>query len=468
MTILIKDLELIATFDTDDRILPGGSLVIEGPAITALGSPTQIAGPADLVIDGAGKMALPGFINTHHHFFQQLTRAVPAVHSASILDWLRYLYPIWAGVDDEAMYSATLLSGAQLLLTGCTTTSDMAYFYPHGRASLIDTEILAARELGIRFHPCRASMPAMEADLFDAFRAAGIPAADMVEGKDRILAECERVIQRYDERGPFSMCQVAIGQTDKTYRDPQFMRDMADLARRYGVMLHTHLHPRPDEIAQCQELYRKEPIDFLEETGWLGPQAWLAHATAFQPAYIERVARTGTGISHCPSSNMRLGYGLAPVPAMAEAGVNISVAVDGGASNDTGDYLGELRQTLLVHRIHGLHPEPRSGVQATSPYEVLAFGTRGGAAVLDRDDIGSLEVGKASDIVLYDLNRLAYAGALHDPLAAILLCGESHIVDTTIVNGEILVRDGRLVRMDEATITAAANKAASKLLDSSR
>jgi 8-oxoguanine deaminase len=465
LTILIKDLEVIATFDADDRIVRGGSLVVEGPAITAIGTAGQIAERADLVIDGTGKMALPGFINTHHHFFQQLTRAVPAVHCASILDWLRYLYPVWAEIDDEAIYFATLLSVAQMLLTGCTTTSDMAYFYPRGRTSLIDTEILAARELGIRFHPCRASMPAMEADLFDALLARGVPSADLIESKDRILAECERVIQRYDEREPFSMCRVAIGQTDKTYRDPQFMRDMADLARRYGVMLHTHLHPRPDEISQCWDLHRKEPLDFLEETGWLGPHVWLAHATAFQPAYVERIARTGTGISHCPSSNMRLGYKAAPVPAMAAAGVNVSVAVDGGASNDTGDYLGELRLALLVHRIHGLHPEPHAGAKATSPYEVLKLGTRGGAAVLGRDDIGSLAVGKAADIVLYDMNRLAYAGALHDPLAAILLCGESHIVDTTIVNGQILVRDGRLVSMDESIIAAGANEAAARLLE---
>jgi len=462
--ILIKDLDYIATFDDENQVLQGASIVAKGPVITAIGRPGDEARQADLVIDGSGKIALPGFVNTHHHFFQQLTRAVPAVHCASILDWLRCLYPIWAWMDEEAMYYATILSGAQLMLTGCTTTSDMSYFYPSTQANLIDVEIAAAKELGMRFHPCRASLPAMEGDLCDQLEALGVPVADLTEDQDTILAECERVIQEYDQPGPFSMCRVAIGQTDKTYRDPGFMRAMADLAERYEVMLHTHLHPRDDEVALCQELHGKEPLDFLDETGWLGPHAWLAHATEFTPAYVKRVACAGTGISHSPSSNMRLGYGVAPIPAMAAAGVKISVAVDGGASNDTGDYLGELRQTLLVHRIRGLHPEPYGGAGATTPHDVLRFGTRGGASVLRRDDIGSLEIGRAADIVLYDTSRLGYAGALHDPLAALVLCGESHIVDTTIVNGEVLVDGGRLTRVEEAEIVAGANRVASRLM----
>jgi cytosine/adenosine deaminase-related metal-dependent hydrolase len=369
-------------------------------------------------------------------------------------------------MDEEAMHYATILSGAQLLLTGCTTTSDMSYFYPRGLSKLIDLEIAAAQELGIRFHPCRASMPAMEGDLFKQLEAQGIAVADLIEDQDTILAECERVIQDYDQPGPFSMCRVAIGQTDKTYRDPGFMRAMADLARRHSVMLHTHLHPRDDEVALCQELHGKEPLDFLDDTGWLGPHVWLAHATAFTPAYIERISRSGSGISHCPSSNMRLGYRMAPGPAMAAAGVKLSVGVDGGASNDTGDYLGELRQTLLVHRIRGLHSRPHTGAGATTPVEVLRLGTRGGASVLNRPEIGSLEVNKAADIVLYDMSRLGYAGALHDPLAALVLCGESHIVDTTIVNGRVLVRDGRLTQVDETEIADGANRAASHLLKS--
>jgi cytosine/adenosine deaminase-related metal-dependent hydrolase len=307
-------------------------------------------------------------------------------------------------------------------------------------------------------------MPAMEGDLSNRLEAQGVPVANLIEDQDTVLAECERVIQTYHQPGPFSMCQVSIGQTDKTYHDPGFMRAMAHLAERYGVMLHTHLHPRDDEVNLCRALHDMEPLDYLEETGWLGSHVWLAHATAFPPAYVERVARVGTGISHCPSSNMRLGYGLPPIPAMAAAGVRVSVGVDGGASNDTGDYLGELRQVLLVHRIGGLHPEPYGGVGATRPYDVLGFGTRGGASVLNRADIGSLEVGKAADIVLYDLTRLDYAGALHDPLAALVLCGESHLVDTTIVNGEVLVRDGRLTKVEEEEIVAGANRIASRLI----
>jgi 8-oxoguanine deaminase len=471
-TILIKDLSYIAAFDdvsgNASACLRDASILLDGPAIAAIGRDLPAGRQPDLVIDGAGKLALPGFINTHHHFFQQLTRAVPAVHTASILDWLRYLYPIWAGIDEEAVFCATQLAVAQLLLTGCTTTSDMAYFFPHGRGQLFDVEVEAAAALGIRFQPCRAALPAMEADLYQDLMRQGVPAGRLIESRDRIMSECERVIRKYDRPGRYSMCRVSIGQTDKTYHEPSFMREMADLARRHGVMLHTHLHPRRDEIVLCRNLYRSEPVDFLEETGWLGPHVWLAHATAFTPAYVERIARSGTGISHSPSSNMRLGYGVAPIPALAAAGAKISVGVDGGASNDTGDFLGELRQTLLVHRIQGLHPEPFGGPGATTPEQILRFGTRGGATVLGRDDIGSLAPGQAADVVLYDLQRLGYAGALHDPLAALILCGESHLVDTTIVNGEVLVRDGRLLRIDETQIAARANRAARKLMAQSQ
>jgi 8-oxoguanine deaminase len=462
--ILIENLDYIATFDDNRTVLTGASILIDGPAIADVGSPRRASSDIDLVIDGSGKIALPGFVNTHHHFFQQLTRAVPTVHNASILDWLRELYPIWAWIDEEVVHYATLLAIAQLLRTGCTTTSDMAYLYPFGQTHLIDTEIAAARQLGIRFHPCRASMPGMEGGLSDELLASGVPVPDLIEGKDQALAECERVIREYHQPERFSLCRVAIGQTDKTYRDPRFMREMADLAQLHGVMLHTHLHPREDEVALCRALYDQEPIDFLADTGWLGPHAWFAHATAFDSNYIDRVAEAGTGISHSPSSNMRLGYRAAPLPAMAAAGIDIGMAVDGGASNDTGDYLGELRQALLVHRIRGLHPGPHEGAIATTPYEILQYGTRGGAAVLKRNDIGSLEVGKAADVVLHDLRRLDYAGGLHDPLAALILCGENHVVDTTIVNGEVLVRNGELTRMREEDIVAGANRAASELV----
>jgi len=463
--ILIENLDYIATFDDDDSVVENGSILIDGPAVAAVGSLPEERPRADTIIDGSGKMALPGFVNTHHHFFQQLTRAMPSVHRASILDWLRTLYPIWACIDEEIVHHATLLAGAQLLKTGCTTTSDMAYFYPFGRTNLIDAEIAAARELGIRFHPCRATLVEMEGRLGDQLSAAGLPVSDLVEDKGQALQEFERVVHRYHDSSRFSMCQVAIGQTDKTYRDPDFMHDMAALADSCGVLLHTHLHPREDELALCRELHGQEPVDFLADTGWLGPHTWFAHATAFDDHSIERVAEAGAGVSHSPSSNMRLAYGAAPVPAMAAAGIDISVAVDGGASNDTGDYLGELRQAFLMHRIRGLHPAPYDGVNATEPHQLLRIGTRGGAAVLNRDDLGSLETGKAADIVLYDMTKLDFAGGLHDPLAALILCGESHIVDTTIVNGEILVQDGELTRLCEADIADGANQAAAKLID---
>jgi cytosine/adenosine deaminase-related metal-dependent hydrolase len=240
------------------------------------------------------------------------------------------------------------------------------------------------------------------------------------------------------------------------------MRQMAELARRHQIMLHTHLHPRPDEVDLCKNLYHYEPIDFLEENGWLGDDVWLAHATNFSPYDIEKVAKSKTGISHSPSSNMRLNYSIAPIPALIHAGVNVSVGVDGGASNDSGDYLGELREVLLVHRIRGLHSKPFDKAMNMAPYDVLKLGTRGGAKVLNRDDIGSLEIGKAADIVLFNVNRIDFSGS-HDPLAALLFCGINHIVDTTIVNGKAVVRNGKLITKDETEIAHGANLAAKAL-----
>jgi cytosine/adenosine deaminase-related metal-dependent hydrolase len=460
--ILIKNLDLIATFNNNEQIIKNGNILIDGCEIRSIGSVSELDLRSTEVIDGGGKVALPGFINTHHHFFQQLTRSVPAVHNTSILEWFRYLYPIWGKVDEEAMYYASLLSCAELLLTGCTSTSDLAYFYPYGRTNLIDVEIKAASEIGIRFHPCRASMPFMEADLSQILEKQGINTKQLTEEPDLILSECERVIKKFNQQEKYSMCRVAIGQTDKSYLQPEFMRQMADFARQNGVMLHTHLHPRMDEIALCKKLFNNKPIDFLEEYGWLGEDVCLAHATNFSSYDIKKVAKSKTGISHCPSSNMRLNYACAPIPALVLAGVKVSIGVDGGASNDTGDYLGELRQVLLVHRIRNIHPEPFNNAMKTIPYEVLKLGTRGGADVLNRTDIGSLEVGKAADIALFNVDRIDFSGS-HDPLAALLLCGINHMADTTIVNGKVVVRNSKLVLKDEAEITRGANKAAKAL-----
>jgi 8-oxoguanine deaminase len=456
--LLIKDLDLIATFDDDAKIIKNGSILIDGNEIQEIGRIKETDRHLVEVIDGRGKIALPGFINTHHHFFQQLTRAVPAVHVTNILEWLLYMYPVWSRMDEEAMYYASLLSCAELLLTGCTTTTDMTYFYPYGHTNFFDIEVKAAKEIGIRFHPCRASMPSMEADISKKLSEKGFDISKLTEKPDVIFAECERVIKKYHNPNKYSMCRVSIGQTDKTYHQPKIMRDMADLARRHGVMLHTHLHPRMDEIELCKSLYHCEPIDFLEEHGWLGEDVWLAHATNFSSRDIEKVSRTRTGISHCPSSNMRLYYRLPPVPDMITAGVKMSVGVDGGASNDSGDYVDELREALLIHRTKDLHPTTLQ----SSPSDILRIGTRGGAEVLNRSDIGSIQKGKAADIALFNMNRIDYSGS-HDPLAALLLCGINHTVDMTIVNGEVVVRDGKLVLKSESEISKGANKAANGL-----
>ena len=467
MTLLIKNIDCIGTFDDEDRILYGGSILVDGCKISKVGNFKTDGVPVDDEIDGGGRVALPGFVNTHHHFFQQLTRAYPPVHSCSVADWLFHLHPIWGEMDEEGMYFASLSAAAELLLTGCTTTSDMTYFFPYSRTSFIDIEIQATSEIGIRFHPMRGSMPRMEGDLADRLEKAGFPGRSLTEKTDFILSDCERVIKRYHDPGRYSMCRVVVGPTDKTYDQPGFMQDLADLARRHGVSMHTHLHPRRDEVAMVRERFGKEPIDFLDDVGWLGKDVWFAHATAFTPYDIDRIVQTGTGISHCPSSNMRIAYGIAPVPAMIRAGAKVSIGVDGGASNDSGNFLMELREALLIHRIRDIHPAPYNNENATSPYDILRIGNRGGASVLNRDDIGSLETGKAADIVLFDLNRIDYAGT-HDPLAALLFCGLSHRADTTIVNGQVVVKNGKLTRVNETDLFNGAEKAASRLLRTCR
>ncbi|MFQ5599442.1 MAG: 8-oxoguanine deaminase [Candidatus Krumholzibacteriia bacterium] len=443
--ILIRNVHHLATLsDTGERLARVDILLRDG-RIAAIGPDLQAELPAPRgvrrqVLRADTCLALPGLVNTHHHMYQTLQRNVPHVQNAKLFDWLVNLYEIWRFLDADAVYWSTLLGCAELLLTGCTTTSDHHYVFPRtAPAELLDAQLEAAERIGIRFHTTRGSMSRGRSD-------GGLPPDAVVQDEQAILRDCERVILRHHDPEPFAMRRVALAPCSPFSVTETLLRDTVKLARAHDVHCHTHLAETEDETAYCLQHYGRRPLQLMEELEWLGPDVWFAHGVHFEPQEIEVLARTQTGVTHCPSSNMRLGSGIAPVCEMLARGVPVGLGVDGSASNDTSDMLGEVRQAMLLARV-------QRGPDAMSAEGALRLATLGSARLLGRaEEIGSLEVGKAADLVLVDLDRVDLAGALADPLAAVVFAGISHRVHTSIVNGEILVRDGRLVRVDEALI----------------
>ena len=464
MSILIKNALRLYTFDDANREFADGYIHVQGRAISSLGSGDPGPLPADQVVDATGKVVLPGLINVHHHFYQNLTRNVPAVQKCGLLSWLRHLYAIWAGIDEEAVYYGSLVAIGELLLTGCTTTSDFLYLFPGGRQDLLDYEFQAAEELGIRFHGFRGCMPVMEGDLAQQLaQYHSIDPQALIEPEERILEACDRAFRKHHDLAEFAMKRVGVGPTTVPYERPAFMKELRQLAIKYDGLGHTHLHPRLDEEVACRALHGCTPLEFLEEIGWLDPRTSIAHATRHTSREIEILARSGATITHSPSCHMRLGYPVAPIIEMLLQGVTVGIGVDGGASNDSGDMLGELRTTMMVHRIAGAH----KGLKAEDwlgPREVFSMATRNGARILNRGDIGVLAAGKAADLIVVDLSGIAYVGALQDPLGALLYCGCSHVIDMSIINGEVVVRDGRLTRLSQEAIAARANEISNRLL----
>ncbi|MSQ54559.1 MAG: 8-oxoguanine deaminase [Betaproteobacteria bacterium] len=444
----------------------GAWLRIDGSGIVDLG-PEPCPAPfvrADRVIDARGKVLLPGFINLHHHFFQSVTRALPAGLYANSLDWLRTMYPLWQELDAEVIDAASRLAAAELLLTGATTSVDFAYLYPGGRGELFDIEVAAVRDSGLRLHAIRGCTPRLDGSL--GRDLAAIPGANRIaleESADAILAACEAAIARHHDRSPHAMCRVGVGPTALPAGDADLLRRLSQLALEAGCDRHIHLQPRPVELEECARLHGCRPTEFLRRVGWLGERSIIAHATMHTPEDIRLLAESGTGVAHCPSQNMRLGYPAGPIPEMRAAGVRVAVGVDGGASNDSGSYLGELRLAHMIHRLEGVHPGYGPAQWMRAP-DVLWMATRDAAAILGREDIGRLDAGCAADAVLIDLRQIAYAGALHDPLSAILFTGDTTIVDTTIVNGEIVVEGGRLCRARESSLIDEANRVAAEMI----
>jgi cytosine/adenosine deaminase-related metal-dependent hydrolase len=433
---LIHDARLVVPMDDGGTRLSGGWVLLEDDRVVAVGAGPEAASlEADRRIDARGKVVLPGLVNTHHHLPQVLTRNVPRVQEAPLFRWLAELYEVWRGLDAAAVDAAARVGLAELLLTGCTTTTDHLYLFPRGQARLIDAEIAAARDLGIRFHPTRGSMSRGQSQ-------GGLPPDDVCQDEEEILADSRRLIREYHDPRPRAMTRIALAPCAPFSVSEDLMRRTADLARENGLRLHTHLAETRDEERYCQETYGCRPVEFLRRLGWLGPDVWLAHCVHLSAEEIFVLGATGTGVAHCPSSNFRLGSGIAPVRAMLEAGVPVGLGVDGSASNDSSNMLAEARQALLAHR---LDADPARWITAD---EVLWMATRGGARCLGRDDVGSLEPGKAADLILIETRRLSYAGGGSDILAALVFSPWPEPVDTVIVNGRLVVKEGRVSGLD--------------------
>jgi cytosine/adenosine deaminase-related metal-dependent hydrolase len=447
-TLLVKNAALLVAMDEGRRRIEDGGLFVRDNVIEAVGPTGELPPEAERVIVASGMIVLPGLVNTHHHLYQTLTRALPSVQDVELFDWLRSLYPIWAELTGEAVYVSALVGLAELILSGCTTTTDHLYLFPNDVS--LDDEIRASRELGIRFHPCRGSMSLGRSQ-------GGLPPDRVVQSEEDILADCQRVIEEHHDPQPYAMCRIVLAPCSPFSVTAELMKESAALARRHGLHLHTHVAETLDEEGFCLEKFGCRPVEYMEELGWVGPNVSYAHAIYLNEEEIELLAETGTGVAHCPSSNMRLGSGIAPIREMLDAGVKVGIALDGSASNDSSHLLAEARMAMLLQRV-------QKGAGALTAQEALEMATLGGAAVLGRDDIGSLEAGKAADFIAIDLNRLEYAGALHDPLAALVFCAPVN-VDLSVINGRIVVNGGHLVGVDLGEIVARHNRISRQMVE---
>ena len=447
-TLLVRHARLLVTMDEQRREIADGAVFVRGPAIEAVGRTQDLPASADEVIDAHDQIVLPGLVNTHHHMAQTLTRALPAAQDARLFGWLQALYPLWERITPEMLHTSTQVAIAELLLSGCTTSSDHLYLFPSG--CRLDDTLQAAAEMGLRFHAARGAMSVGQSQ-------GGLPPDGLVEDEAAILRDTQRVIDTFHQRGRYAMQRIVVAPCSPFSVSRGLMRDAAALARANGVHLHTHLAENDDDVAYTRQQFGCTPAEYAEQLGWLGPDVWHAHCVKLDAAGMRLFAATGTGVAHCPGSNMRLGSGIAPVRAMRDAGVAVSLAVDGSASNDSGHLLAEARLALLLQRVAG-------GASAMSAREMLEIATLGGARVLGRDDIGALAPGMAADFVGVRLDSVGLAGAGGDPLAALLLCQVSG-VDTSVVNGRTLVRHGQLTQVDLPRLLARHNALASTLVN---
>ena len=447
-TLLVRHAELVAALDDADSRWPDGAIYVIDNRIAQIGPTATLPDSADTVIEARGLAIIPGLVNTHHHFFQTLTRAVPAAQDVVLFDWLVALYPVWARMPAAAIRASTEVAIAELILSGCTTASDHTYIWPDG--ARLDDQIEVAREMGFRFHAARGSMSVGQA-------LGGLPPDSIVEDEAHILRDCRRLIETYHDSDRFAMTRVVLAPCSPFSVSLDLMRESLALARSYGVHSHTHTAETLDEQRFCLERFGRRPVELMEDLGWVGPDVWHAHMVHPSADEVARLGATRSGVAHCPTSNMRLASGIAPLRALQRAGARVGLGVDGSASNDGSHMLAEARQALLLHRVGG-DPKGLTALQA------LRLATSGGAEVLGRDDIGQLVPGMAADFVGFRTDTLGMAGgAMHDPLAALVFC-QPQGADLSVIDGRVRVRDGELLGADLPAMVARHNAIARRLL----
>lgn len=438
----------LAIFTANGLDARGGLVLENGIIDEVLPQGAQPSHPCTETFDAREHVVLPGLINTHHHFYQTLTRAWAPVVNQPLFPWLKTLYPVWARLTPEKLALASKVALTELLLSGCTTAADHHYLFPQGLENAIDVQVEVVRELGMRAMLTRGSMSLGEAD-------GGLPPQQTVQQGEVILADSQRLIERYHQRGAGAQIQIALAPCSPFSVTPEIMRASADMAERLDVRLHTHLAETLDEEDFCLQRFGLRTVDYLDSVGWLGPRTWLAHGIHFNPEEIARLGAAGTGVCHCPSSNMRLASGICPTVDLTDAGVPLGLGVDGSASNDASNMILEARQALYLQRL-------RYGAAAITPQRVLGWATRGSAQLLGRTDIGELAPGKQADLALFKLDELRFSGS-HDPLSALLLCGADR-ADRVMVGGQWRVIDGRVPGLDMAQLIAHHREAARELV----
>ncbi|MCE3261669.1 MAG: 8-oxoguanine deaminase [Pseudoduganella sp.] len=445
-TLLIKNARVLVTMDEQRREIDNGAIYVRDNVIEQVGATSDLPATADEVIDAAGHVVTPGLVNTHHHMYQSLTRVIPAAQDGELFNWLTNLYPIWANLNAEMVHVSTLTAMSELILSGCTTSSDHLYIYPND--CKLDDSIEAAAKIGMRFHAARGSMSVGQSK-------GGLPPDRVVEDEKAILKDTQRLIESYHDAGRHAMQRIVVAPCSPFSVSRDLMKEAATLARSYGVSLHTHLAENTNDIAYSREKFNMTPAEYAEDCGWVGHDVWHAHCVQLDDAGVYMFARTGTGVAHCPCSNMRLASGIAPVRKMVDAGVPVGLGVDGSASNDGAHMLGEVRQAMLLQRV-GFGPDAMTARQA------LELATLGGAKVLNRDDIGALKPGMSADIVMFKLDQVGFAGALHDPVAALVFCTPAN-VSYSIINGRVVARDGLLQTIDLPLVLERHNQLADNL-----
>lgn len=451
-TLFIKNIKHLVTCDEDDNLFNNVNMFIKDGVISYIGEDNF---EADEVIDGSKMIVYPGLINTHHHLYQTFTRNLPQVQNLELFPWLIELYEIWKGLDSETIFYSSQIGLGELMKSGCTTAFDHHYVFPNNiENTLIDSQFSAAQELGIRMHASRGSMSLSKKD-------GGLPPDSVVQDIDSILKDSERLVKKYHDSKSFSMRQVALAPCSPFSVTGDLMKESAKLARELGVRLHTHLAETKDEENFTIEKFGMRPLEYMESLGWIGEDVWFAHGIHFNDDELKTLARTKTGVAHCPISNMKLSSGIARVPEMLKMDIPVGLAVDGSASNDGSNLLEELRVAYLLHRLN-------SSQNAPTGYDILKIATKGSARILGRNDIGELSVGKAGDLFMINTDRIEFVGTQYDPKSLLGTVGFKNSVDYTIVNGKIVVKNGIITNIDEEKLVFNANKAVEKLINKSK